>query len=174
MASRIGIVGDVNSGKSWSRRYIKRGEDVFVLHPSQKRNYLTKSTGEQVQPFLYKPKDLNPKSWDDVYRHPIFEGRVSAPEHVLTTLSNIFAAKVKADPANAATFKANLTPNNLFGNSHLVRGDIMASKIWLQFISDWMPWIKVIVVSDFIHFINREVSKTSFIERKAGGEAFQR
>lgn len=49
MAFKIGIVGSPNTGKSYSRKTIERGEDVFIIAPSQKATHVTTSDGKPLK-----------------------------------------------------------------------------------------------------------------------------
>lgn len=171
MASKIAIVGDVNSGKSWSRRYIENGENTFLLHPSQKLNYLTKSDGSPVETFLYTPASAGGRAkiqnWEDVLALPTFK-MVNRPAEAIAALDREFS---KYD---RKMIRQSLTPDVLSGNTMLVNKDIKDAAIFMGFISRWMPWIKTIIIPDFTHFISAVVSDDEFISRRIGNEAYQK
>jgi len=56
MALKIGIVGPPNSGKSYSRTFIEKGEEVFVIAPSHKMTHITTSNGEPIKQLVKDDK----------------------------------------------------------------------------------------------------------------------
>lgn len=54
MALRIGIAGYQNSGKSYSRTFIDKGENCFVISPSHKMTHLTTSNNEPIKRLDFK------------------------------------------------------------------------------------------------------------------------
>lgn len=63
MAIKIGIIGIPNSGKSYSRKSIKNGEEVFVLAPSHKSMHLTTSDGKPIQKSITKDGNWVSGNW---------------------------------------------------------------------------------------------------------------
>ena len=49
MAIKLGLIGFPNSGKSFSRKTIKKGEEVFVIAPSHKAMHITDSSGKPIK-----------------------------------------------------------------------------------------------------------------------------
>lgn len=154
MASKIGIAGLPNTGKSFSRRTIKDGENVFILAPSVKATHLKDSKGEQLMPF-----DIETKTYKSL-EEAVTKLNASTP-------ANLLKAWNKSLPVG--TFK----PENLKGNMQLVT-DLKELPIWMEFISKHLTWIHTIIMPDFTHFISLVISDDGFIQRKAGGEAYQR
>jgi hypothetical protein len=56
MAFKIGIVGDVNTGKSYSRKFIEKGDEVFIIAPSQKATHMTTSDGKPFKKLVRDEK----------------------------------------------------------------------------------------------------------------------
>lgn len=148
MAYKIGIVGLTNTGKSYSRRTIKNGENVFILSPSHKALHIRDSEGNPLKP-------LN-----------IFTDSSKNMEEICTKLSctkNALAGKL---------LKA-ANPVNIEGN-YLVMKDVKMLEDWIKFVSLKMPHIKTLILPDFTHYISEIIAQKEFIQRKSGGEAFQR
>ena len=176
MASRIGIAGDVNTGKSRSRKTIKKGQEVFLLQPSVKRNYLTDEEGNKLKPFIYRPSaHKNISNWEEVYKLPVFTATnslVNSPSQAIKVLDHVFSRMALDNGIEKV--RSSLTAENLYGNIQLINHSITEASDWLNFISNWMPWIKVVIVADFTHYISNVISDRAFINRKIGGEAYQR
>lgn len=62
MAIKLGIAGPPNSGKSFSRKFIEKGEEVFIIAPSAKATHIKTSDGKPL-------KRLNPstKTFEEAY-----------------------------------------------------------------------------------------------------------
>jgi hypothetical protein len=154
MGFRIGIMGPPNSGKSYSRRTIPDGENVLVIAASFKTTYLTTTEGKPV-----KPLNIITKAASGWQAHKEFY-KVSSETAIIRHLT---------DKISRGKFRR----ENLPGNMVVVRnvGDL---SFWLYFIDKHMPWIHTIVIPDFTHYISEAISRRDFIERKAGGDAYQR
>lgn len=154
MASKLGIAGIPNSGKSYSRRTIPDGENVFLLIPSNKATHIKDSKGNPLKPFDLKTTNFASK---EAYMEKVGVKN----EHQLISYIN---AKIKP---------GTLKPDNLKGNVQIV-SDLNDLVIWMKFVSDHLPWIHTAIIPDFTHFISKVISTDEFINRKAGGEAYQR
>ena len=152
MGFRIGIVGFVNSGKSMSRKFIENGEECFILYPSQKATYLYTSDHKPVQKLKITGKSA------DTTEQLMGLFKVS-------TFTNLLR-KLNPQP------KGKLT-SYITGNAALVK-KIEDLPLYLEFIDKHMPWIKVVFMADFTHYISEIISNKEFIERKHGNEAYQR
>lgn len=156
MSYKIGVAGDANSGKSYSRKTIRDGENVMILQPSVKASHLFDSNRKPVKMFdLANSKKgyTNLESWI-----------IGAKQQNVHQLINLFNLKVPL-----GSFK----PENLKGNIQLIK-DISLLPIWLEFISKHLPWIHTVILPDFTHFISEVISRTEFINRRAGNEAYQK
>lgn len=148
MAYKIGLVGLTNTGKSYSRKTLKNGEDIFILSPSQKALHIKDSKGNPL-----KHLSITTDKSDSM-------DKIAA---ALGVNRNGLAGKLlKAD--------AKLT---IFGN-YFVMKDLRYLEDWLRFISQKMPNIKMLILPDFTHYVSEILSNKEFIQRKSGGEAFQR
>lgn len=145
MALRVGIVGKPNTGKSYSRKTIKKGEECFILAPSRKAFNLKTSEGKALQRLSINGVD---------YEQKVKEKFRSTAELFYTLSSSTKEIKLE-------------------GNWILCE-EIATAEYALKFISDKMPHIKNIFIPDFTHFISAVLANRSFISRKSGGEAFQR
>lgn len=63
MANRIGIMGNFNTGKSYSRKFLKNPKEVVVLMPSRKESYLVDENGKHLPalPSLAEAKVISSK-----------------------------------------------------------------------------------------------------------------
>lgn len=154
MAHKLGIAGLPNSGKSYSRRSIPDGENTFLLMPSYKATHITDTKGAPLRTFDIKTTSFPNKA-------AYIEKLGLRTEHQLVHYIN---TKIKPGA---------IKKENLLGNTQMV-SELNDLPIWLRFISDHLPWIHTVIIPDFTHFISRVISTDEFINRKAGGEAFQR
>lgn len=149
MAQKIGIVGDYNTGKSFSRRFIKKGEEVFVLAPSGKSRHVTTSDGKQLKKLDIKYKEFNSLK------------ELQAKLNV-ATVHDLIPTLLTKKPT-----EFEITGNWTLCSLHNIQN-------YLELIDKYMPNIKTIIIPDFTHFLSAIMANKSFISRKAGGEAFQR
>ena len=155
MAYKIGIMGPVNTGKSYSRRFIEKGENVFVIQPSMKASHLIRSTDKKpIGPFNIKTDK--------------FESLKAAKKAL-----NASTDTQIVDLWNRKLEPGKLKPENILGNVQLVK-DLTEIPVWLKFVDIHMPWVDTVILADFTHFISEVISDKNFIERKHGGEAYQR
>ena len=147
MAVKIGIIGEPNTGKSYSRKFIDRGEDVFILAPSAKSRHIT--TSENI---------------------PIKRLNVSTP--ISPTLEDMATKLGKTSIHDVIPLLASKTDLTITGNYIVCKLEHVFN--YLQFIDKKMPNIKTVIIPDFTHFISAILADKKFISRKAGGEAFQR
>ena len=148
MAYKIGLVGLTNTGKSFSRRTIKNGEEVFILSPSQKALHIRDSKGNPLKPLNISTETS--KNTEEI------------------------CAKIGVTRNNlAGKLIRNNTPLAITGN-YLVMKDVRLLEDWIRFVSTKMPNIKVLILPDFTHYISEVIAQKEFIQRKSGGEAFQR
>lgn len=157
MAYKIGIAGVPNSGKSYSRRTIPDGENVFLLMPSIKAAHLRTSKGVPLKTFDVKTAN-----------YPNAEAAIkAAKEKGVTSLNHLIAYW------NTVLPEGSMTPDNVLGNIQQVE-HLENLPHWLLFISKHMPWIHTVIIPDFTHYISKVISTEEFIHRKAGGDAYQR
>lgn len=154
MSSKIAIAGIPNSGKSYSRRSIKDGENVFILMPSVKATHIHDSSGNPLRTFDIATRSFPNKQ---AYMEKLGVNNV----HKLVSYMN---QKVKPGL---------LTKENIKGNVQIVT-DLTDLPIWMEFVSKHLTWIHTLFIPDFTHFISEVISTEEFIGRKAGGEAYQR
>jgi hypothetical protein len=148
MAYKIGLVGLTNTGKSYSRRTIKKGEEVFILSPSQKALHIKDSNGNPLRPLNIKTK---------------ISDNINQVAEKLGLHKFALAKKLLAVDADI----------EISGN-YLIMNDIKYLEDWLKFIDRKMPHIKILILPDFTHYISEVISQKEFIQRKSGGDAFQR
>ena len=159
MAYKIGIMGPVNTGKSFSRRFIEKGENVFVLQPSMKASHLLRSAKEGQERLPIGPFNIKTDKFKSLR-----DAKTTLGTQTDTQLIDLWNRKLEP---------GKLKPENILGNVQLVK-DLNHLAIWLKFIDIHMPWVDTVVLADFTHYISEVISDKAFIDRKHGGEAFQR
>lgn len=158
MGHKLGIGGVPNSGKSFSRRTIKDGENVIILAPSNKATHLKTTEGVPLKPF-----DIRTSSFANSEQACAALGA----KHGVNSIHSLL--KYWTDVLPEGTF----TPENITGNIQVIE-KLEHLPIWTEFVSKHLPWVHTIIIPDFTHFISRVISTDEFIQRKAGGEAYQR
>ena len=148
MAYKIGIVGLTNTGKSFSRRTIKKGEEVFILSPSHKALHIRDSKGDPL-----KPLNISTEQSKDI--------------------NAICQAAGLTRNALASALLKRTAPFEMTGNWFVMK-DIRYLEDWIKLISVKRPDIKTLILPDFTHYISEVIANKEFIQRKSGGEAFQR
>lgn len=149
MAEKIGIVGDFNTGKSFSRKFIKDGENTFVLAPSGKSRHVTTSDGKPIKKLDIKYQEYNTLKELQV--------KMGTP-----TVHQLIPTFLKKQPSEF----------EITGNWTLC--DLYSIEYYLELVDKFMPHIKTLIIPDFTHFLSAIMANKAFISRKSGGEAFQR
>jgi hypothetical protein len=152
MAIKLGIVGVPNSGKSFSRKTIKNGEEVFIIAPSHKATHITDNKGKPLKRFNIS-----------------IEGVGSSTKEIMDKFPSSFATSHDVAKQSIKTDKK----VTYEGNYVTVRG-LKHLEMYLQLVDKKLPNIKTVILPDFTHFISAIIASKEFIKRKAGGEAFQR
>jgi hypothetical protein len=147
MAIKIGIIGEPNTGKSYSRKFIEKGEEIFVLAPSAKSRHITNTEGEPLK-------------------------RLNASTSISPTLEDMAIKLGKQSIHEVIPALMNKEGVTITGN--YIVGKLQDVYNYLQIIDKEMPNIKTVIIPDFTHFISAILADRKFISRKAGGEAFQR
>ena len=148
MAYKIGLVGLTNTGKSFSRRTIKRGEECFILSPSQKALHIRDSNGNPL-----KPLNISTDSSKNIEE---------------------ICSKVGVNRNNLAGKLLKSSTSSTITGNYIIMKDVRLLEDWIRFVSIKMPQIKVLILPDFTHYISEVIAQKEFIQRKSGGEAFQR
>ena len=145
----MAIMGQPNTGKSYSRQSIINPEDCFVISPSAKINHLVKD-GTPLPEFSMM---VGGRSYLDIAR---------ANGVGKTTMIKDLAAMESLSEDFSIT-----------GNSIIIES-LEEIGPWMKFIERHMPHIKNIWLADFTHYISSIIASQSFISRKSGNGAFQR
>lgn len=153
MGYLLGIGGNQNTGKSYSRSFLK--EEAVVITCNTKSIYLTKKDGSAVDEIMIKSSDHKTMA------ETLQKWNVS---HV-TQLAQL--------ACNAALTGKSRPSLDIIGN-YIVVENIIQAQIWLQFVSLFMPHIKVVIFPDFTHFITETLTDTNFRLRGKTKEAFER
>lgn len=154
MAIKFGIVGLPNSGKSFSRRTILDGENTFLLKPSEKASNLKTTNGIALKDF--EIQTANHKNVKELLAK-------------MNTNNLVNVVKEWNKKLPPGSFKK----ENILGNMVLI-DKIEDLEVWTDFISIHMPWVHTAFIPDFTHSISKVISDSAFIDRKHGGEAYQR
>ena len=147
MARRIGLIGQPNTGKSFSRTFIEDVSDCFVISPSDKDAYLR--NGDKPA----KALDLTIKGED--YRKVAKDKKLS--------VNQLIKAIVTSPP-----------PDMKVSGHHVFVADLNYIETYIKFINDYMPHIKNLFIADFTHLISDVVTSKAFMRRNSGGQAFAR
>jgi len=172
MAYHIGVMGEQNSGKSYARRSIVDGDKCFILNPSAKATHLFSTNEDGSRTPVKRFNFASDKNATTESLLPALNTALKTNFKNAADLMNFF----NAQPSAAASF---LEPNAegkarvTFSGNH-INLKIEQVEGVLRFVSDRMPHINTIFIGDFMHFISNVIARKEFIERKAGGEAFQR
>lgn len=149
MAYKIAIAGLSNTGKSFSRRTLTKGEEVFVISPSHKALHFRDSKGESLK------------------RMNVSSGKILTTAELAASKGvsiNALGSLLTTAPVGAITITGNF----------MVMPDLAYLEFWLKVVDKHMPHIKVLILPDFTHYISEILSQKTFISRKSGGEAYQR
>ena len=157
MGIRLGIAGPVNSGKSFGRRTIPDGENVMVLAPSMKATHLRTSSGKPSGYFK-----MSKKRADGTIAN---EKELYAAAGVANRLELLHKINNEKQPG---------TWDFIYEGSIALIHSLAELPIWMKFINLHMPKIHTVIQPDFTHYISNYISGKQFINRKAGGEAYQR
>jgi len=149
-ATKIGIVGLPNTGKSYGRKFLTNPEEAFIIMPSKKITYLEKD-GKQLPKLEIKTDKC-------------------ADLPALLKALNISSASTFFNSVVDSPILSKLV---ITGNHHVV-DSIQEAEALMKFINVAMPHIKVIIVADFTHYISKVVASQDFMMQNTGGMAFSR
>lgn len=145
MAHRLGVMGEPNTGKSFSRRSIKHVEKCLVISPSSKHSHLMKDE-KQVSKLKVT---LTLKDGSSYNGYPTMNRLVESGQL----------------PEGS---KLSVTGNRI------IEPDVKKITTYLKFVDKFMPHINVVFLADFTHFMSKIISSETFQKRSSGGQAFQR
>lgn len=159
MAFRLGLTGPPNSGKTYSWRDFGHGEKVFAICPSNKMIHLKQSNGEFIE--------------DEI--------EITSPSKGLDTTEKMFVKfGVNNKPALMSKIydmvnkkQLPLTDLEITGN-FVYCSDMTHVANCKRFVAKCMPNIRIILTTDFTHFVSNILTTKKFRSRKKGGEAFER
>lgn len=151
-AFRIGVAGLPNSGKSFSWKYYKKGEEVFAILPSSKILHVRKSDGSLLSPL--KLSTSQSPNIDEIAKAM----KLKNGHEVIRELNK----------------KDSLEGRVEISGDYVLVSDVKYVKDYKLFVSRFMPSKKIILSPDFTHYISYIIQTPVFMSRKQGGEAFQR
>jgi len=158
MATRLAIMGLPNSGKSYSRTYLPKGEESFVINPSIKETHLFTSQKNEHG-----------------FRIPVDELDMSIQAKVGL---KAIAENIKVDTYHEvihAFSQRNLPDGTVITGNYAMVPDLKWVESYLRFIDRHMPHIKNIFIADFTHFLSNVVSSKEFKRQgQSGSGAFER
>lgn len=158
MATKHAIIGLPNTGKSHSRRNLN-AEEVVILAPSRKSHKIKHSDGSPLKPIQFVDGKGNPEPIEKYLASAMPQGY--KPFKVPYVIEHL-KKNGKVD--------ANWYPK--VQGDYLIVKDLMFLESILAMIDKHMPHKKIVFISDFTHFLSYIVSRPSFINRKAGGDAY--
>lgn len=153
MAIKIAIIGHPNTGKSYSRNFLKKGEESFIISPSSKSSHMKTSGGKPVDLLDISVGEV--KGFDNVIKKL---GVSNRHEVINSVINSGLPDSVKIETS---------------GNITIVP-DIRNITNYMRFIDRYMPHIKNIFIGDFTHYITNVIAGPEFRNRKRGDEAFAR
>lgn len=152
MAFRVGITGLPNTGKSFGWSTYK-GDDVFAICPSSKIIHVRKADNKLLSPVNVAVAGLGDSNTEIMQKKGfVTEGQL--------------LAALSESPFTPAQVKVT--------GDYVICSEIKYVAGIKKFVDKYMPEKKIIVTTDFTHFINYIMHSSEFRNRKAGGEAFQR
>lgn len=154
MAFRLGITGLPNTGKSFAWKFYKQADDVFAICPSTKIIHARKKDGSLLQPLSIQWKGVGKNLQEIQTKKPA----VKSLAHLLTLIVK------KQKPASEF----------IISGDYIVCSEVQYVKGIKQFVDKYMSNKKIILNPDFTHYISYIMQDPVFINRKSGGEAFQR
>ena len=156
-AFRIGITGLPNTGKSFAWTKYKHGENVFAICPSSKIIHIRTSEGKLIQPLEISIEGIGSNL------NEIMQVKKVSNQHdmIAAILGGVEAGQIEKN-------KVKITGN------YVTCSDINRVRMYKLFVDRMMPNIKIILSPDFTHYISYVIQTRSFMNRKSGGEAFQR
>lgn len=150
MALKFGILGEPNTGKSYSRKNLP-AEDVIVLMPSDKTTYLYNKDGKAA-----KELSISTSKVDGV----AFAEKLGWKKDIPPALYTILATMNSSDlQAKAASF-------NIEG-SHLLISDLTLLPTVLDFISKFTTK-SIVILADFTHYLTN-YTRTPYFQSKSAG-----
>jgi hypothetical protein len=154
MGIRIGIVGNPNTGKSFSRSFLKEGKKTFMVAPNQKLSYLVDEN------------DAPLGRADIMYKKP--DGKTAKYSKVVTETKALTAGQFLKFVLETEGLEVKVT-----GNIAVVES-FKELSYWTSIVDRFMPEIHTLLMPDFTHYISAITGSVKFIEQKSGGQAFQR
>lgn len=154
MSYRIGLVGSENTGKSFSRSFIKHPEEIFVAQPSVKALHF-KINGKH-------PPKLN-----------IAKDEFKTTDALLKSLGLPLESNLVTNIIQGIESNRDIKGLTITGNYALTQ-DLATVQYYLKLIHYRMPQIKLAILPDFTHYLSTLIGSDEFIGRKEGGEAYQR
>jgi len=156
MAFRAALLGYSNSGKTYSKSFIKEGEKCVVIRPSSKFSMITTSKGEPLKEMKVTFKSS---------KSPTGEVTISSygedNKSFLNQISIFVKAKLKGDETPPMKFEGNI----------ITCEDVNKLAIAQKFVSLFMPNINKIMLNDFTHWISYIITTNTFKNSK-GYERF--
>ena len=145
MAFRACLLGESNSGKTYSKSFIKDGEKCIVIRPSTKWSMITTSKGEPLKTMVIK---YTGASGDVV---------IEDNDKVVNKLLLFVEAKMKGvSPPPTLKIEGNIITCN----------DVNKLAKVQMFVSLFMPEINKIMLNDFTHWISFIITTKSFKNSK--------
>lgn len=153
MGYLLGLGGNKNTGKSYSRKFLK--EPAVVITCNTKSIYLTQEDGSPVDPLEIKASEHK------------------SPAETLAAWGLSHPVELAAALVNNKLANKSVPSVDVRGNFVVVE-NILQAEVWLKFVSLFMPKIKVVIVPDFTHFITDTLTDDFFRARGKTAEYYER
>ena len=158
---RVGLIGLPNSGKSFSWTFYEKGEEVYAICPSSKIVHIRTSDKKLIQPIQISVDGLGANMKELCTK--LVQPNVNS---LVRKLNSTYCGDKKIKGSTGEYIVK--TTGNIIQCS-----DVNYVADWKLFISNFTD-AKVIVTTDFTHYVSSIISSKEFMARKSGGEAFAR
>lgn len=182
MGQRLGLGGEPNSGKSWGRRYIPDGENVFIIAPSIKTGYLYTGpanaatlTAEQIEQEIKKGTrtpigafDMQSKKFASLL---MAREQLAVKQGIATgePVGEVFLLDYWNKKMKPGSFK----PEHLIGNIAFCER-VEDLQVYLNFVNLHLPWIHTIIFPDFTHYLTSTITSDDFRNKTHGNDQYKK
>jgi hypothetical protein len=154
------LIGLPNTGKSFSWTFYEKGEEVYAICPSSKIVHIRDSSKKLIQPIQISIDGVG----NNISELCIKLAQPNA-NSLVRKLNGMYSGNKKVKGTSELEVK---TTGNIIQCS-----DVKYVADWKLFISNFTD-AKVILTTDFTHYVSSIIGSKEFMARKSGGEAFSR
>jgi len=157
---RVGLIGLPNTGKCFSWTFYEQGEEVYAICPSSKIVHIRDSNKKLLQPI-----DISIEGFGNNISELCTKLAQPNANSLVRKLNSMYSGNKKVKGQTELSVK---TVGNIIQCS-----DVNYVADWKLFVSNFTD-AKVILTTDFTHYVSSIISSKEFMARKSGGEAFAR